>query len=101
MRYYSANLSVYEGTRAAIDAAWQFPAGETCIEPAANAPKDESGNCLVAIRSEHCEQEPFKTGLQNALANGARELTEEEYLAITNPPVEIVEGEIPEGGLFP
>ena len=79
-RFFTVEPTAYEQTRLALDAAWGFPQGETSIEPLATAPKDQSGNVLIAIRSLHCDMEPFKSAVEGLLASGAAiELTQAEY----------------------
>jgi hypothetical protein len=81
-RYFQVEPTAYEQTRLAVDAAWGFPAGETSIEPLASAPKDQSGNVLIAIRTIHCDMEPFFSAIAGLLASGdAVEITQEQYLA--------------------
>lgn len=63
-----------------MDAAWPFPQGETSIDPLETAPKDANGNVLIAIRSVHCDTEPFQTAIATLLsANAATEITQEDY----------------------
>lgn len=65
-----------------MDAAWPFPEGETSIEPLETAPKNSNGNVLIAIRSTHCEMEPFQSAIASLLGgNAATEITQAEYEA--------------------
>ena len=86
MRFFRASSALYEAIRSQLDAAYQVPAGETSITPAAEAPQDAQGRCYVAVRDEHCEQEPWLTGVSLALANGAEEVSEEAYQSILPQP---------------
>jgi hypothetical protein len=81
-RFFTVDPTAYEQTRLAMDAAWPFPAGETSIEPLATAPKNQSGNVLIAIRTVHCDMEPFKSAVESLLgSNAATEITQAEYEA--------------------
>jgi hypothetical protein len=92
-RFFTVEPPAYEQTRLNVDAAWGFSATETSIEPLATAPKDSSGNVLIAIRSIHCEMEPFKSAVEGLLASGAAaEITEAQYEAAL-PQVEMPTGE--------
>ena len=82
MRFFRASSSLYEAIRSQLDAAYQVPAGETSITPADQAPIDDEGRCYVAVREEHCEQEPWLSGIQQAIAMGAEEVTGEQYQAV-------------------
>lgn len=82
LRYFQVEPTTYEQTRLAMDTAWPFPQGETSIEPLATAPKDSNGNALVAIRSVHCDMEPFETAIATLLGNNtATKITQAEYEA--------------------
>ena len=81
-RCFIVKPTAYEQARIAVDAAWGFPEGETSIEPLATAPKDASGQVLIAIRAMHCDMEPFKSAVEGLLAGGAAtEITQAEYEA--------------------
>jgi hypothetical protein len=81
-RFFVVQPATYEQARHDLDAAWGMKADETVIEPLATAPKDESGNVLIAIRSVHCEMEPFKSAVEALLgSNAATEVTQAEYEA--------------------
>ena len=82
MRFFRAPSSLYEAIRSQLDAAYQVPAGETSIPPAAQAPTDANGLCYVAVRDEHCATEPWLTGIAQALQAGAEEVSEAEYMAV-------------------
>ena len=81
-RYFTVEPTAYEQTRLAMDAAWPFPAGETSIEPLETAAKDGNGNVLIAIRSTHCDMEPFQSAIASLLgSNAATEITQADYEA--------------------
>ena len=87
LRYFTVQPLAYEQTRLAVDAAWGFPEGETSIEPLATAPKNQSGNVLIAIRTVHCDMEPFKSAVETLLGSGAAaEMTQPEYEAALPAP---------------
>jgi len=86
MRFFRAPSSLYEAIRSQLDAAYPVPQGETTIEPAATAPKDDEGRCYVAVRDEHCAVEPWLSGIQQALQAGAEEVTEADYQAVLPQP---------------
>ena len=87
-RYFRVLPQDYEQARLAVDAAWGFPAGETSIEPLATAPRYQSGQVLIAIRTVHCDLEPFKSAVEGLLANSdATEITQAEYEAALPAPV--------------
>lgn len=82
MRCFKAAIHAYESTRHALDAAVPMPQGETVYEPLANAPKTDNGDALIAIRTEHCQVEPYKSAVESMLASGdATEITQAEYEA--------------------
>lgn len=84
-RYFRAASDTYEAVRSQLDAAWGLPNDKgtaTCIEPAANAPRDASGNVLLAVRNEFCEFPAVQTVLPFLLANGVvQEITASDYWA--------------------
>jgi hypothetical protein len=81
-RYFLVDPAAYEQTRLAVDAAWEFPEGETSIEPLATAPQDANGQVLIAIRAMHCDMEPFKSAVEGLLASeAATEIAQAEYEA--------------------
>jgi len=82
-RFFLVDATAYEATRLNVDAAVGMPAGETCLRPAADAPRSSSGGVLVAVRAEHCEREPYKSAIDGLLASGAgQELNEPQWLAM-------------------
>jgi hypothetical protein len=92
-RYFTVEADAYEQARFAVDAAWGFSETETSIEPLATAPKDQSGQVLIAIRTVHCDMEPFKSAVEGLLGGGAAtEITQAQYEAALPQP------ELPAGG---
>jgi len=83
LRYFrSINPQAYEATRLALDAAVPMPQGETVYEPLGTAPKADNGHVLIAIRTEHCQIEPYKSAVESMLTSGdATEITQAEYEA--------------------
>ncbi len=91
MRFFAtADISLYEQTRLGLDAAWGLPndrGTETCINPAAVAPRDEAGRVLLAVAEEWCEWEPAATILPQLLASGdVVEIDAGSYRAAVNQP---------------
>jgi hypothetical protein len=82
-RYFrTASDEVYEQTRAALDAAWGIEAPQTCIEPAATAPKDSDGRILLAVDTEFCAYPAAAEMLPALLAGGlVAEIDEAMYWA--------------------
>lgn len=83
LRYFrSISPQAYEDARLALDAAVPMPQGETVYEPLATAPKASNGDVLIAIRTEHCQIQPYKSAVEAMLASGdATEITQAEYEA--------------------
>lgn len=80
--FRSTNPQSYEAVRLSLDAAVPMPQGETVYEPLASAPRADNGDVLIAIRSEHCQMEPYKTAVESMLASGdAAEITKADYEA--------------------
>jgi hypothetical protein len=76
MRYFrTANADLYESIRLQLDAAWGHPTADgstvTCIDPVTVAPRDQSGNVLLAVRDEFATYEPAASILPQLLASGA------------------------------
>lgn len=70
-RYFrTGSDEVYEQTRAALDAAWGIEAPQTCIEPAATAPRDADGRILLAVNEEFCVYPAAAEMLPALLAGG-------------------------------
>lgn len=87
MRFFrTADDAVYEQTRLGLDAAWGHPTPDgktqTCIEPAATAPRDQQGRIVLAVNDEFCAYEAVAAVLPSLLASGAvEEISEGEYRA--------------------
>ena len=82
-RYFrTASDEVYEQARAALDAAWSIEPPQTCIEPAATAPRDAEGRILLAVDKEFCAYPAAAEMLPTLLTTGAvDEITEAAYWA--------------------
>lgn len=85
MRFFrTANADLYESIRLQLDAAWGHPdeQTETCIDPAAVAPRDKHGRVLLAVKDEFCTYEAVTAVLPQLLASGSvEEISEAEYRA--------------------
>lgn len=85
VRYFrTADEVVYERTREALDSLWGLPANGqvTCFEPAATAPRDESGRIYLSLWSQYCDMPDTGPLLAGMLANGlVEELSRNEYFA--------------------
>jgi len=83
MRFFRATEEVYEQARETLDAAWGLPDNlgtVTCIEPAAQAPRDAEGRVLLAVADEFCTYSVAVDLLQKLLASGAvEEIDRETY----------------------
>lgn len=90
MRYFRATETVYEQARAALDAAWGLPNAlgtQTCIEPAATAPRDAQGRVLLAVHDEFPQFPVAAELLPQLIASGAvEEITKAEYQAAMEQP---------------
>lgn len=91
MRFFATpSGDLYEQTRLGLDAAWGLPNNrgtQTCINPAAVAPRDAAGRVLLAVAVEWCEWEPAATILPQLLASGSVvEIDAAAYDAAVNPP---------------
>jgi hypothetical protein len=91
MRFFRclADDSAYEQARAAMDAAWGHPNAETktqtCIDPAAVAPRDAEGRIVLAVNDEFVEYPAASQMLGYMLGIGAAvEITAAEYAAAVN-----------------
>lgn len=92
MRYFrcDAGDAAYEQARLALDAAWGHPnestKTQTCIDPAAVAPRDADGRIVLAVNDEFCEYPAAAQMLAFMLAGGlAAEITWDEYRAAVTP----------------
>ena len=96
MRYFrcEAGDEVYEQARLALDAAWSHPNAETktqtCIDPAAVAPRDAAGHIVLAVNDEFCAYPAAEEMLSLMLSSGsASETTADEYAsAVARTPPE-------------
>jgi len=79
--------AVYEATRLGLDAAWGHVPPETCVDPAAVAPRDSQGRILLAVRPEFAAFDAVAAVLPELLASGAvEEIDEATYdAAVTLP----------------
>ena len=90
-RYFRTNdANLYESIRLQLDAAWGHPTPDgktlTCIDPMASAPRDASGEVVLAVRAEWCNWEPVSTLLPQLLASGGvEEISAAAYDAAANP----------------
>lgn len=72
--------ATYEALRLQLDATWGHVAPETCVDPAAVAPRDSQGRILLAVRPEFIAFEAVAAMLPQLLASGAvQEISEAEY----------------------
>ena len=82
-RYFrTADADLYESIRLQLDAAWGHPnaSTQTCIDPAAVAPRDGQGRILLAVNAEFAGFPVAADLLPQLLASGAvEEITEAEY----------------------
>lgn len=89
-RFFRASHDVYETVRAGLDSQWGHGAGRptlTCFEPAFTAPKDKSGQVLLAVRSEFCEYEVAAQMLPVLIDNNLiEEISKQEYMASVQIP---------------
>lgn len=84
MRYFAADATTYEAVRSGLDAAFGHPgpSAQTCVEPAATAPRDEDGRVVLAVVDEFIALEAVQSVMPDLLSSGAvDEITAEEYLA--------------------
>jgi hypothetical protein len=85
--YRIADDAVYEATRLGLDALWGHVPPETCVDPAAVAPRDAEGRIVLAVRPEFAAFAAVAEILPQLLASGAvEEIDEATYdAAITLP----------------
>lgn len=78
-RFFLADPSAYEAIRAEMDAESGFPSAQaaTWFAPAAQAPRDFAGRCLLAAIAPIAER---------FAAAGVEEMTAEEFAAALPPP---------------
>jgi hypothetical protein len=73
--------AVYEQVRLGLDAAWGHVPPETCVDPAAVAPRDSQGRILLAVRPEFVAFDAVAAMLPQLLASGAvEEIDASEYV---------------------
>jgi hypothetical protein len=78
--FRTADAALYEQVRLGLDAAWGHQPPITCIDPAADAPRDDLGNILLAVRVDFCDFEAAAAILPGLLASGAvEEISRAEY----------------------
>lgn len=94
MRYYrcEAGDEAYEQARLALDAAWGHPNAETktqtCIDPAATAPRDAQGRIVLAVNDEFCAYPAAEQMLGYMIGSGAvSEITPDDYQAAVQKPI--------------
>lgn len=88
-RYFrTASDEVYEQARLNLDAAWQIQPPQTCIEPAATAPRDADGRILLAVDEEFCAYAAAAEMLPQLLASGLVDEISEEAFRAALPVVE-------------
>jgi len=91
MKFFAADVAVYEQVRETLDAAWNLPndhGTETCIEPAASAPRDAQGRVIIAVNDQFCAHGVAAELLPQLLASGAvEEITEAEYQTAIEQPI--------------
>ena len=95
MKYFRclAGDEVYEQVRLTLDAAWGHPNAETrtdtCIDPAAVAPRDAQGRIVLAVNTEFTEFPAAAAILPDLLASGAvEEIDLAIYTAAGTVPIE-------------
>ena len=84
-RFFASTPEAYELLRQATDVAWGYPTQytQTCVPPADQQFKDESGNCIIALRAEWLEWQPVALLVPQAIASGfVSEISEHEYMAL-------------------
>lgn len=85
MRFFrTANADLYESIRLQLDAAWGHPDEhtQTCIDPAAVAPRDQQGRIMLAVDASFCEYAAVAALLPELLGSGAvEEIDAETYNA--------------------
>lgn len=80
--FRTADAALYEQLRLGLDAAWGHTPPTTCIDPADNAPRDNAGRIVLAVRQEFTEFSAAAAILPDLLASGqVVEIGEAEYQA--------------------
>lgn len=82
-RFFRSNDdALYEQVRLGLDRAWGHVPPTTCIQPAATAPRDDTGRIVLAVRREFTEFPAAAAILPDLLASGqVVEISEAEYRA--------------------
>jgi hypothetical protein len=82
-----AGDAMYEQVRLGLDAAWGHVPPETCVDPAAVAPRDSQGRIVLAVRPEFVAFDAVAAMLPSLLASGAvEEIDEATYQAAMPSP---------------
>lgn len=77
--------AAYEQTRLSLDATWGLVAPETCVEPAATAPRDASGQIILGVNREFLAFPAVADTMPQLLASGVVvEITEGDYMTATH-----------------
>jgi len=85
-RYFRCSSDeVYEQARMGLDAAWGIEPPQTCIEPAATAPRDSDGRILVGVDQEFCSYPAAAEMLPQLLADGLVDEIDEETFRASLP----------------
>jgi hypothetical protein len=80
--FRTSDDAVYEQVRLGLDAAWGHVPPETCVDPAADAPRDSQGRILLAVRPEFVAFDAVAAMLPDLLSSGAvEEIDEATYRA--------------------
>ena len=87
MRYFRANVAVYESIGSQLDAAYGYPNTATktlrALPLAAELPADQDGMVYLAISPEYCDYVLPSELLPQLLASGAvQEITQQAYRSV-------------------
>jgi hypothetical protein len=84
--FRTADAALYEQVRLGLDAAWGHQPPTTCIDPAADAPRDADGRIVLAVDVAFAEFPAAAAILPDLLASGAvEEIDRATYMAVVNP----------------
>jgi hypothetical protein len=91
MRYFRANVAVYESICSQLDAAYGYPNTATktlrALPLANELPTDQDGMVYLAISSEYCDYVLPSELLPQLLASGAvQEIAEQAYRSVLPEP---------------
>jgi hypothetical protein len=88
-RYFrTADDTLYEQVRLALDTEWGHVPPTTCIDPAAVAPRDDAARIVLAVKAEFTEFPAASAILLNLLASGVvEEIDRETYMAAVSRPL--------------